>query len=852
MTTSFSPAPVSESQRDVDVERPSAPPPAVTGHHEDDDDLPGQPPTIMPPSPRDDEVLPPLAEISFRRHGHGHGHDNRHLTSLSFRDDDHVVDDDDDGDHRSQHLSETSTLLAPSTLTPNYNYNHDCDHAPNALRNRVSDCGDNPTRSSSSSAADHDDIPSKKAFRMAFVLGILCVSLVFYADWIAGDGGAHSSLLPSSSSSNANAKSDAKARSANVAANARGDRIERSAVGGAARGADDDDDDDDEGGETAAVNDGGGATKAAKKQAKAAKLKKERAQEAEYELRGGAVGEQPLEVAAEQWNDGEEELVFDGYADSDADDGGNGDLDEDDDDDDDDFHVPHQSPRDSTNTIINAHADAHHTHSLDPPALPTPRTRCPYVVETFQQQNEGVTNLEFLREKYTAQSVDSNVFYRATALMFWKDFGAGYWGVDADEDGNRKTKGIDLEELVALKEAKYEDGTPMSPMSTWTWITGDQHLSNFGAWRNRGGKVVFSVNDFDEAAIYDFHIDVLRIAVSICSHGFTNGLPVERIKEALEAFTYTYVKTAIDYVGGDTALLFEMTPLTSTGVLRDFLWDTEENNSHLKQIEKFTEVGEDGARRFTRSDKTRLVDVPPEIEEKVRAEITSKKYGASMMKMGWKVRGWDDDFFTVLDVARRVGSGIGSYGVDRFYVLLKGEDTSLKAVDGGGDHASVILDIKFEPKSAVSRVLEEVDQDTKAWYEVMFNNEADRSAQAQRHLTSFTDPFVGYIEIDGNPYNVRQRSPWKTSFDYGKLTDPRAFIEVIEQIAIITATSHVRGSVSKSPAQFKHVIKLLLAGDHNRRRWNDLITNIALRYHEQVLLDFECFQAYVKELFPSN
>jgi uncharacterized protein (DUF2252 family) len=39
--------------------------------------------------------------------------------------------------------------------------------------------------------------------------------------------------------------------------------------------------------------------------------------------------------------------------------------------------------------------------------------------------------------------------------------------------------------------------------------------SNFGAWRNRGGEVVFSVNDFDEAAIYDFHIDVLRIAVSI-------------------------------------------------------------------------------------------------------------------------------------------------------------------------------------------------------------------------------------------------------------------------------------------------------------------------------------------------
>ena len=60
---------------------------------------------------------------------------------------------------------------------------------------------------------------------------------------------------------------------------------------------------------------------------------------------------------------------------------------------------------------------------------------------------------------------------------------------------------------------------------------------------------MFSDNDFDEAAIYDFHIDVLRIAVSICSHGFTNGLSKDDILEALEAFTYTYVKTCIDYVG---------------------------------------------------------------------------------------------------------------------------------------------------------------------------------------------------------------------------------------------------------------------------------------------------------------
>ncbi|KAL7533942.1 hypothetical protein ACHAXR_006862 [Thalassiosira sp. AJA248-18] len=475
-------------------------------------------------------------------------------------------------------------------------------------------------------------------------------------------------------------------------------------------------------------------------------------------------------------------------------------------------------------------------------AIPEAQKRCPYVIETFKQQNEGVTNMDFLHKKYNAQSADPNVFYRATALLFWKDFGSGHWG-------REQNKSINFDDLVLLEEAKYEDGTPMSPMSTWTWTTGDQHLSNFGAWRNRGGEVVFSVNDFDEAAIYDFHIDILRIAVSICSHGFTNGLDEDQVKEALEAFTYTYVKTAIDYVGGDTSLVYELNPHTSTGALRDFLWDVENTQSISKQMHKFTEVESDGVRRFVRNADTRLEDVPPEIEEKIRAEITSTRYGASMMKMGWKVRGWDDDFFTVLDVARRVGSGIGSFGVDRFYVLLKGEDMLLSE---GQDGASVILDVKYEPVSAVSRILDDVDPITQAWYQGMFRNEADRSAQGQRRLTSYTDPYVGYLVIEGNSYNVRQRSPYKHSFDYGTLKNARAFNEFMEQIAIATATAHVRGTVAKSPGQFKHVIKLLLAGDRNRRRWSELVAQIALSYRSQVLVDFECFKDYVKTNFPSN
>jgi len=427
------------------------------------------------------------------------------------------------------------------------------------------------------------------------------------------------------------------------------------------------------------------------------------------------------------------------------------------------------------------------------------------------------------------------VFYRATARLFWQDFGKGLW---RDEQGNK----IKFEDLVLLYDAEYSDGTPMSPESTWTWITGDQHLSNFGAWRNRGDEVVFGVNDFDESAIYDFHIDVLRIAVSICSHGFTNGLNLDQIKDALEAFTYTYVKTAIDYVGGDEDLLFELNPHTSTGVLRDFLRDVNVNHSGDIQMRRFTEIDKDGQRKFVFNNHTKLEDVPKQLEDKIRAEITPTRYGGTMMKMGFKVRGWDDDFFTVLDVARRVGSGIGSFGVDRFYVLLKG-------LDNGKEEGAVVLDVKFEPKSSFTTILEE---DQLARYKQLFHNEADRTNKAQQSLTSYTDPFVGFLVIDDRPYSVRMRSSYKQSFDLGILTNFREFNEFIEQIAIITATAHVRGTVAKSPGQFKHVIKVLLGGGHNRRRWSHLVAAIALSYREQVLLDFDCFKEYVDTKFGTE
>src|SRR3984893_13574598 len=43
---------------------------------------------------------------------------------------------------------------------------------------------------------------------------------------------------------------------------------------------------------------------------------------------------------------------------------------------------------------------------------------------------------------------------------------------------------------------------------------GDIHLENFGTWRDADGRLVWGVNDFDEAAEMPYALDLVRLATS--------------------------------------------------------------------------------------------------------------------------------------------------------------------------------------------------------------------------------------------------------------------------------------------------------------------------------------------------
>src|SRR6476660_8130003 len=50
----------------------------------------------------------------------------------------------------------------------------------------------------------------------------------------------------------------------------------------------------------------------------------------------------------------------------------------------------------------------------------------------------------------------------------------------------------------------------------WRWAetVGDIHLENFGTWCDAEGRLIWGVNDFDEAARMPYAIDIVRLAAS--------------------------------------------------------------------------------------------------------------------------------------------------------------------------------------------------------------------------------------------------------------------------------------------------------------------------------------------------
>jgi hypothetical protein len=115
---------------------------------------------------------------------------------------------------------------------------------------------------------------------------------------------------------------------------------------------------------------------------------------------------------------------------------------------------------------------------------------------------------------------------------------------------------------------------------------GDLHVENFGTWRDIEGRLVWGINDFDEAAVLPYTIDLVRLATSAML-AIADGHLALKPKDACAAILEGYKESLASH-GRPYVLEEENTWLRqiATGVLRDpvHFWQKMESLPRIGEL----------------------------------------------------------------------------------------------------------------------------------------------------------------------------------------------------------------------------------------------------------------------------
>jgi uncharacterized protein (DUF2252 family) len=340
------------------------------------------------------------------------------------------------------------------------------------------------------------------------------------------------------------------------------------------------------------------------------------------------------------------------------------------------------------------------------------------------------------RVKFRKMAADPFAFYRGTACLFYND-------------------------VTRMRDRWADEQTSA------IWIHGDLHVQNFGTYMNSDGRLVFDVNDFDEAYIGHFSWDLRRFAASLALMGRQKALPEAAVRELIATYLEAYLAQVDHYVQSQDDDDFALRLENTTGPVLDVLLEARgysrvEMLDAMTRLEDHVRVFHEDAtvRRLGRGERRTVLNA----FEKYLATIPeSKRFDREL-------------FYEVRDVVGKSGFGIGSAGLPAYNVLVEGFNQSLDN--------DVVLSMKQANVPAVSRFL---DSDAVERY---FDHEGHRTVVSQRALQVHTDPMLGHTKINDVGYVVSEVSPYEADLDWSNINEPDEMAQVVELLGRATAKVH--------------------------------------------------------------
>ena len=321
------------------------------------------------------------------------------------------------------------------------------------------------------------------------------------------------------------------------------------------------------------------------------------------------------------------------------------------------------------------------------------------------------------RTKFRKMAADPFAFYRGSACLFYAD--------------------------MATLEDRWSD-----ERTSRVWIQGDLHAENFGTYMDSAGRIVFDVNDFDEAYLGHVSWDLRRFAASFALMAWRKALSDDAIGELIGIYLRAYLDQVEAFTRSDEDRSFALVKGNTEGAVHEVILETA-TRTRLGLLQRLTVV-EEHERRFADLPRNRRLDD----DERERVMAALQRYRETVVPP----RRRRDVAYDVKDVVGTGGFGIGSAGLPAYNVLLEGYDQALEN--------DVVLSIKQGNVAAPSRIVD--DPELRGY----FQHEGHRTAMSQRALQANASQFLGYTEIGGVGFIVAELSPYELDLDWEDLTEP--------------------------------------------------------------------------------
>nr|WP_239482892.1 DUF2252 family protein [Paraburkholderia sp. C35] len=397
-------------------------------------------------------------------------------------------------------------------------------------------------------------------------------------------------------------------------------------------------------------------------------------------------------------------------------------------------------------------------------------------------------------------AVDSFAFYRGTDHIFYQD----------------------MQTLPASSYTTTQTG--------YTWIGGDAHIGNFGAWQDSGSNNVFSVDDFDEGYLGQYVWDLRRLATSMVLAGRANGIADSDISTAIKAMVGAYVSEMNDFKGSSDELSFQLKNGNTSGAVQSTI-SASKGDTRSSLLNKYTQVT-NGIRTF-QNIANALVSVNSATYNNIAAAMSSYISSISTSKQ------YSASYYKVKDIRQKLGSGVGSLGKLRYYVLVEGPSTSTSD--------DVILEVKQETQSAVAVA----NSNAQSLLSADNSNDGARVAMTNKAQTLNADVLVGYAVINGLPYYFHEKSPFEEDFDYTQLTTAGKLNTAATYLGQALASAHAISDQDYNSAIVTYSIdKQISDAVTSTSGLQTEISNFAFSYATQVNLDWQSFVSAYKAGTP--